>query len=46
MGDYLNGEKNGKAIEYFDPKKISFIGEVKNGIKNGNGKEYDYYGKL
>ena len=44
IGQYLNGEKNGKGKEY-DGDKI-FEGEYINGIKNGKGKENNYNGYL
>ena len=43
-GEYLNGKKNGKGIEYFQNNKIKFEGEYLNGKKHGKGKEYNKYG--
>ena len=43
-GEYLNGKKNGKGIEYFQNNKIKFEGEYLNGKKNGIGKEYNKKG--
>ena len=39
-GDYQNGEKNGKCIEYYDNGKIKFKGEYLNG-KRWNGFIYN-----
>ena len=44
-GEYMNGVKNGKGIEYLDGE-INFEGEYKNGEKNGKGKEYFHNKKL
>ena len=45
MGEYLNGQKNGKVKEYgYD--KVEFIGELKNGKRNGLGKEYYNNGNI
>ena len=41
-GEYLNGKRNGKGLEYFNGKLI-FSGEYKNGERNGKGKEYYYF---
>ena len=38
-GEYLNGKRNGKGIEYYDNNKILFEGEYLNG-KIWNGKGY------
>ena len=46
MGEYLNGEKNGYAKEYFDNGKIQFDGHYLNGEKNGFCKEYNKDGDL
>ena len=43
-GEYLNGKRNGKGIEYFQNNKIKFEGEYLNGKKNGIGKEYNKKG--
>jgi len=45
-GNYLNGKKHGKLIEYSDEGKILFEGNYSNGSKYGKGKQYDYYGNL
>ena len=42
-GEYLNGKRNGKGIEY-RPQK--FEGNYLDGKRNGKGKEYDKEGKL
>ena len=45
--ELING--NGQVHEYYkfnDSDKIEYIGEYKNGIKNGKGKEYNKNGKL
>ena len=44
-GEYLNGLRNGKGIEY-KSNRIIFEGEYLNGQRNGIGKEYNYSGKL
>ena len=48
--DNLNNDINGKVLEYadesdliYDDKKIIFEGEYLNGMRNGHGKEYDFY---
>ena len=41
-GEYLNGLKNGKGIEYTRNPNIKYICEYKNGKKHGKGKEYSY----
>ena len=43
-GEYFNGERNGKGIEYYDDNKIKFKGEYLNGLKNGKGIDYDKNG--
>ena len=46
-GEYINGEKNGKGIEYdISSKTILFEGEYLNGKRNGKGKEYNYKHEL
>ena len=45
-GEYLNGKKNGKGIEYFQNNKIKFEGEYLNGKRNGKGKEYGKNGLI
>ena len=49
-GEFINGEGNGKAKEYYDNNKenycIKYEGEYLNGKRNGKGKEYDKKGKL
>ena len=38
IGNYLEGERNGKWIEYFEGGKIKFIGDFfKGGYNNGKG---------
>ena len=39
-GEYLNGKKNGKGIEYYDKGELKFEGEYLNG-KKWNGKGYN-----
>ena len=39
-GEFLNGQKNGKGIEYYDDGKLKYKGEYHNGYRNGKGKEY------
>ena len=41
-GEYINGEKNGKFIEYDVYGNLFFEGEYLNGKKNGQGKEYSH----
>ena len=45
-GEYSNGKKNGKGIEYYDNGKKKFEGEYLNGKKNGEGIEYNKYGNI
>ena len=45
-GEYLNGERNGKGIEYYQDHILKFIGEYLNGKRNGKGKEFYDDGKL
>ncbi len=56
-GEYENGLKNGKGIEYkkfdsdeeylrLDLQKAFYEGEFLDGKKNGKGKEYSVYGDL
>ena len=47
-GEYLNGERNGRGIEYFKGsyRKLSFKGEYKNGRRHGKGKEFDKKGRI
>ena len=44
-GEYINGVKNGKGIEYKEGKLVIFEGEYIKGKRNGKGKEYNN-GKL
>ena len=45
-GEYLNGEKNGKGVEY-DDGYLLFEGEFNNGKRwNGRGKEFDGFNNL
>ena len=46
IGEYLNGEKNGKGKEYDYNTKSLFKGKYLNGKRYGNGKEYYSNGKL
>ena len=39
-GEYLNGEKNGKGVEYYYDGSLQFEGRYLNGKRNGIGKEY------
>ena len=39
-GEYLNGKKNGKGIEYFYDVQLYFEGQYLNNKKHGLGKEY------
>ena len=41
-GQYLNGIRNGKGIEYYYDK-ILYDGEYLNGKRNGKGKEYNRF---
>ena len=43
-GEYSNGKRNGKGIEYYNNGKKKFEGEYLNGKRHGRGKEYDYNG--
>ena len=45
-GEYINGEKNGKAKEYNWKGILIFEGEYLNGERNGKGKEYYENGKI
>ena len=45
-GEYLNGEMNGKAKEYYLNGNLKFAGYYLNGKKHGLGKEYYSNGKL
>ena len=45
-GEYLNGKRNGKGIEYYESGEIKSVVEYLNGKKNGKGKEYNKKGKL
>ena len=44
-GEFLNGKKNGKGVEYDERGEIIFEGEYLNGERNGKGKEY-YNGNI
>ena len=46
VGNYLNGEKNGKGEEYNYDGILIFEGEYLNGKKNGKGKEFDTNGEI
>ena len=39
-GEYLNGKRKGKGIEYYNGGELKFKGEYLNGKRNGKGKEY------
>ena len=39
-GEFLNGKKHGKGIEYEKYSEIKYEGEYLNGKKKGKGKEY------
>ena len=41
-GEYLNGKRNGKGIEYDTNSEIKFEGQYLNRLKNGKRKEYYY----
>ena len=45
-GEYLNGERNGKGIEYYYDRITKFEGEYLKGKRHGKGKEYYYNEKL
>ena len=46
-GNYENGIFNGKGELYYQYSgNINYIGEFKNGEKNGIGKEFDKFGNL
>ena len=45
-GEYLNGERNGKGIEYTSAEHKYYEGEFKNGKKHGKGNLYYYKGNL
>ena len=45
-GEYLNGKRNGKGMEYGYNGNLIFEGEYVNGKRNGKGKEYGNYGKI
>ena len=42
-GEFLNGKKNGKGVEYERFPGIKYVGEFLNGKKNGKIKEYDFH---
>ena len=44
-GEYLNGKRNGKGIEFDYGGNIEYEGEYLNGKRNGYGKEY-FYGQI
>ena len=43
-GEYLNGERNGKGIEYYINGDKLFEGGYLNGKRHGEGKEYYFFG--
>ena len=46
-GTFLNGKKwNGIGKEFYENNFLKFEGEYKNGLRNGNGKEYFDYNKF
>ena len=45
-GEFLNGERNGKGIEFRYDGLIVFEGEFKDGKRNGKGKEYNREGEV
>ena len=44
-GNYIDGTKEGKIIEYNGGKKI-YEGDYEHGKRHGNGKEYNKFGNL
>ena len=44
-GEYLNGKRNGKGIEYYNNGEKKFEGEYLNGKRHGKGIEYDINGR-
>ena len=46
IGDYLNGQRNGKGKEYNKNLNLIFEGEYLNGNRNGKGKEFDDFGEV
>ena len=46
VGEYLNGERNGKGKEYYCDGKLKFQGEYLNGERNEKWKEYNSDGNL
>ena len=46
IGDYKNGKKEGKAIEYRSNNEILFEGEYNDEKRNEKGKEYDKEGRI
>ena len=46
LGEYKDGEKNGKGKEYNEHFKLIYEGEFKNGLRNWIGKEYDDKGNF
>ena len=45
-GEYSNGRKKGKGIEYYNNGNKKYEGEYLNGKRNGKGKEFNENGKL
>ena len=43
-GEYSNGKRNGKGIEYYNNGRKKFEGEYLNGKRHGKGIEYSYDG--
>ena len=46
VGEYLNGQKHGKAKEYYSYGGLKFEGEYLYGKRHGKAKEYYFNGKL
>ena len=44
-GEWRNGVRNGKGVEYANGKKV-YDGEWRNGVRNGHGKQFDAYERL
>ena len=45
-GEYLNGKRTGKGMEYFFNGNISYKGEYLNDKKHGKGQEFNENGEL
>ena len=44
-GEFVNNKPEGNGIYYYENGDY-YIGELKNGLRNGKGKEYDSEGKI